>query len=379
MNWKRWVIQMAAAATGMGAVSVMSGEDCNCLPTRPVSPQPRLPQPSLVTRLPDDWPRQWEFRDPGTLNAAGESRSTGPAPTESIAAAPVKPVEPRITRPSDAQTAATGSAADSGRYRDPFSGLFVSTAPSLGDPFGSEQSDGKLDQSSSTNQAGVTSSSKQTDRQAAADGESDPATTSAGSSGRNQSLPWSILPSDPRYSGGSGGPGGAAIGSGLSATGGGSGGGSSNAGIGGGVSGGGGGSGTSAAGSGGNQPWAPRDSSSGGGGGGGGGSNSGQIASSQSSPATDPGDISENDPLLFRPDPPPEEIPCPVPELPDGDETTVVVGPPPGGGDSNTPIVPEPGSLLLLTIGSALGGCAWRKRRMLAASESRPNEMIAGT
>jgi hypothetical protein len=89
--------------------------------------------------------------------------------------------------------------------------------------------------------------------------------------------------------------------------------------------------------------------------------------------------VSDGDPSLFTPDPPTEEIPGPVPELPDGEETAVVVGRPAGGGDSNTPIVPEPGSLLLLTIGSALGGLAWRKRRLLAASESQPNEVTAGT
>ena len=40
------------------------------------------------------------------------------------------------------------------------------------------------------------------------------------------------------------------------------------------------------------------------------------------------------------------------------------------GGDGNAPVVPEPGSLLMMVVGSCLGGTAWLRRRRKNAVEA---------
>jgi|GEM_PF-2884372 len=67
-------------------------------------------------------------------------------------------------------------------------------------------------------------------------------------------------------------------------------------------------------------------------------------------------------PVVCIPEIPLPEIPPIVPEIPD-DPTCPYPEEPPTGPPGYTPVVPEPGSMLLLALGGGLGGASWYRRR----------------
>ncbi len=67
--------------------------------------------------------------------------------------------------------------------------------------------------------------------------------------------------------------------------------------------------------------------------------------------------------LLVTVNPPNEQLPDPVPDLPDTpSDPPICVTPPPTNSPEDTPVVPEPGSLLLLSLGTSLGSMMWLRR-----------------
>lgn len=170
-----------------------------------------------------------------------------------------------------------------------------------------------------------------------------------------------------KSSGGGGGGGGGAIGGSTSS--GGSSAGQSDIGSGGGD-----GGGSTKSGSG----WTA-NKGSGGGGFSGGGFSSGSSTRSNSPPPEPKDSDPKNPPPVTKnseipkptgqpktpdgpPDPPDCPIPVPTPETPPPGEPPGGPTPPPGGG-GESPVVPEPGSLLLLAIGLGLGGAKWLRYR----------------
>lgn len=62
--------------------------------------------------------------------------------------------------------------------------------------------------------------------------------------------------------------------------------------------------------------------------------------------------------------PPMCEVPPVLPEIPStGGDPTKTPDLTPGNGVGDTPVVPEPGSIVLLAIGAGVSGGAWLRRR----------------
>ncbi len=164
--------------------------------------------------------------------------------------------------------------------------------------------------------------------------------------------PWSVLPSRNGSVGGSG----AAIGGG-GGTGGMNGGGGSGGGIGGGGNGGG-------STGGGSSTWNAQAAGSGGGGGLGGGTDN-PSTGVQSYVATDGGPTDgPTDGIVDIPLPDPE-IPDSTPDVPSSsDPLHCGGGIIPGVNGNDSPVVPEPGSIILLGIAGGVGGAGWIRRRM---------------
>lgn len=402
MNWKRLAIELAAAATtAIAPLRLSWGQTCDCQPRPQLPADPGLP--ALITRLPADWPQQWDL---APTPPAAVSRTQG------------------SQRPDSADQRETRE--DHYSYRDPFNGLYVSAPPRL-DQFSDKAARGTADGArAGSAQADKASRGTTASGSGASTKTTDTAQDTAATRGEQTAIGGQATRRSVSGGGGAGtgGLGGASIGGGLSAFSSGNGGGPGIGGGGSAVPGPGRSSGS----------WSPGQSSgggSGGMGGGGGGSRSvtgGSVQNQTSStppggqpptvppvhpsahppvtppttptpppisppvvppveppttpptippvlppvippglPPEDPGDPGDPGPPHKPPvcviDPPLEQLPDPEPPMPIDDRCDGPPVRPPGGPAGETPVVPEPGSLVLLGLGGAVSGIAWRRRR----------------
>lgn len=360
MNWKQLAIRIITACAALGIPArLVWGQSCPCqesftIPGEPTvagfrQPVAMFSTPKKFHRLPAGWPTQWsepEVSSNSPKGAAGTAESPGPG-----------------------RVATT-------QVRDPFTGQMVPTTAQARWDRAISTSIGTSNQSRQNqiqNQIGPsTSAATATTPKAAPATGTSPSTKSAQQS---SSKSFSILPSK--------------SGSALSgAIGGGSGGGTGGAsgGTGGGTSGSSGGGGTS-----GGINWTPRTGNSGSGSFGGGSSNrsnsgtleyiakndnnSGSTSSGNSkntggTPDTNPPGSGNSPPVVTNPgDDVPvvrePEIPIPdyTPEIPKNETPGPAGGPVPGTGGGDTPVVPEPGSIMLLAIAGAMAGVVVVRRR----------------
>ena len=144
-----------------------------------------------------------------------------------------------------------------------------------------------------------------------------------------------------------------------------------------------GGGSTSGSGRGSSTTWSPGRTSGGGGGDTGGGSDVRRSGTSSSTVTTNdpPGNPPKDNPPKDNPPkdnppghgpfcevkPPKETIPGPCPKVPGENDKPVVLPPHSGQNPGDTPVVPEPGSILLLAIGGGLGGVRWWRHRKQVA------------
>ena len=319
-------------------------------------------------RLPAGWPNQWG--GPAILDDAGQvakKEVTKPA-TQAGDTRTQQNADQREKTGKDADESSQKKPATSGlisslMVRDPFSGRMVPTtsqarwaqgddtkaavgAPTAGDQKKVEsrpstETSSNVVRNQSEARSGISArASKETI------GDSEP---SIGTSTKSSTRSWSVLPTPGRAGGGS------AIGGGTGGIGGGGGGGA-NGGVGGGNGGGGG-----VAGNGWN--WNPVDPPTDGPG---------------DDPVTPPTDGPGKDPVGPPTDGPGDDltdIPLPDPSIPDvtpdvptSDDPSHCGGghnTPPGNGDS--PVVPEPGSIILLGIAGGVGGAGFIRRRLKKA------------
>jgi hypothetical protein len=129
--------------------------------------------------------------------------------------------------------------------------------------------------------------------------------------------------------------------------------------------------------------WSPGRTSGGGGGDTGGGSDVRRSGTSSSTVTTNdlPGKPPRDNPPTNNPPkdnppgdgpfcevkPPTETIPGPCPRVPGENDKPVILPPHSGQNPGDTPVVPEPGSILLLAIGEGLGGVRWWRHRKQVA------------
>lgn len=327
----------ALAAFALSQTAAFGQAPCPCQKNSPaamlpgqISPLPHQ-QTSEMTRLPDSWPRQWS--GPALSNASRVGTSTAD-------------VSPVVASPISGWPA--GASPD---------GSYIATSVSMS----SEDAPTDSRDPKTAADASATSTNTKSDASKSASSKSDASKSDASKS----AAPFG----SPAFGGGGFGGGGASGGS--------SGGGS------GGFSGG--------------STWTPRPSGSGGGGGfgsGGGGSTNGFLNTSRSaSGSSSTGSDTSPDPALdstptHRPNPTHgkdcglAEIPPPICELP-----SVLPEIPPTGGNpisvpdcihgngvGETPVVPEPGSIVLLAMALGVGGAySIRRRKRLAVASSIPS------
>ncbi|MBC7967907.1 MAG: PEP-CTERM sorting domain-containing protein [Fuerstia sp.] len=315
-------VMIAITACAMLQSVAMGQATCQCQ-KHPIIAQPRM---TVTSRLPDSWPRQW-----------GD---------------PVVTVSPRTVAKSALTNNATVSKQHSqsssainvnARTRDPFTGEWVAAG-----------SQTRWSKSGQTRNSSTTSQ-----RIASADGSSESTPKSDKSSSESKT-------SDTSTSGFSSG---AAYGGGSSF--GGSGGGASGGSFGGGMSGG------NSGGFNGGSASTPRTSGFSGGVSGGFGGGSGSSGKSSGTPTPDP---------TPKPDPhagnggglaviPPPHCPVPpvLPEIPPtGGDPVPPTDHNPGNGAGEAPIVPEPGSIVLLSIAMGVGGAGYIRHRRRRADSPIP-------
>lgn len=349
--------------------------------------------------LPEGWPNQWG--GPAFLNDAGQvakKEATAPA-TQADDLKTQQNADKRGKTANDADESSQKKPATSGlisslMVRDPFSGRMVPTSSqarwaqgeettaAIGVPTGGDQR--KVESQPSTG-ASSNVERKQSEANTGTSARVSKETiggteSSTGTSTKSSARSWSVLPS--RGQGG-GGP---AIGGGTGGIGGGGGG------ANGGINGGNGGGGSGIGGNGWN--WSPETGGAGGaaGGNGGGQTNTGVLDYVETievkpepptdGPGKDPVDPPTDGPDKDPVDPPADgpgddltDIPLPDPLIPDvtpdvptGDDPSqcgVGHNTPPGNGDS--PVVPEPGSIILLGIAGGVGGAGFIRRRLKKA------------
>lgn len=324
MNRKQFAIRVliAIAASAMPQSAVLGQATCQCQThpniAAPSVPASAVPQPRMVvnSRLPASWPRQW-----------GDPVSTESTPLVAKSALTGKqPRSDAVAGKQDSQN--TSSMSRDGRTRDPFTGAWVAA--------GSQTRWSKVDRTGNP-----TNSSQ---RLASADNSLKSKSTTSDKSASGSKT------SDSRTSGFSSG---AAYGGGSSP--GGSGGGASGGLFGGGMS------GSNSGGFSGGSTSTPRTSGSSGGvsgafSGGSGGSGKQRSASTPDPHTGNGGGLAEI---------PPPHCPVPpvLPEIPStGGDPVSPTDPNPGNVAGEAPIVPEPGSIVLLGIAIGVGGAGYIRR-----------------
>ncbi len=352
-------------------------------------------QPS--NRLPAGWPKQWS----GPAVSTQTSNTTPSEPTTSRTSQSPTPHSGTVAGPGSGRgnTAQQNSASPDNRgtvaqkdngssknqnvlmVRDPFTGKMVPTAVQArfdraansmeksktqiakANPAQSSTGSESVTPSAATSTRSSDSTGETTARNQSSTGKSDStAQKSSNSVGTTatqprsgvSSKPWSILPSR----NGRGSSSGSAIGGGVGGGGGGStggGGGGIGGGIGGGTSGGGGTGGSS---------WNPQSGRSGGGSGLGGSSGNPTTGVLPFVANNDGPNDGPNDGCLTGIEVPVPTIPDSRPEIPDtGNPGHCGGGIIPGPGGTDSPVVPEPGSIILLGIAAAVGGADSLRRR----------------
>lgn len=343
-------------------------------------------------QLPAGWPNQWG--GPASLDDAGQvakKEATQPA-TQVGELKAQQNADPKGKAANDTAESAQKQAVTSGlisslMVRDPFSGRMVPTSsqarwaqgeettaavggPAAGDTKKSEtqRSMGILSEADRIGSEFKSEISARASKETVGGSES-----SIGASSKSSTRPWSVLPTPGRAGGGP------AIGGGTGGIGGGGGG--TNAGIGGGNGGGGGGIGGN------DWNWNPETGGAGGAAGGNGGGMAKTGVLDYVETVDPPVDVPDEDPV----DPPadvPDEVPVDPPTDGPGDDLTDIPLPDPsipdvtpdvptgddpshcGGGhhtplnNGDSPVVPEPGSIILLGIAGGVGGAGLIRRRL---------------
>ena len=324
MNRKQFAshVLIAITACALSQSTAMGQATCQCQThpnsTGPSVPASVVPQPRMVvnSRLPASWPRQW-----------GDPVSTESTPLVVKSALTATQRSDAVAGRQDSQN--TSSMSRDGKTRDPFTGAWVAA--------GSQTRWSKADQTGNS-----TTTSKRL--AAAVDSSKSKSATSDKSASGSKS-------SDGRTSGFSSG---AAYGGGSLP--GGSGGGASGGLFGGGMSGG------NSGGYSGGSTSIPRASGSSGGVSG--GFSGGSGGSGKQSSAATPDPHTGNGGGLAEIPPPHCPVPPLLPEIPStGGDPVSPTDPNPGNVAGEAPIVPEPGSIVLLGIAIGVGGVGYIRRR----------------